>query len=73
MDVEIEPFLQPFSNEELQHKTTNIDDDAGLDVDSTHVWGKSRQQSFFDVRVFNPFAQSYGNTSLPQCYPVKMN
>ena len=62
MIVVIEPSLQPISNEELQHKTTNIDDDAGLDVDSTHVWGKDRQQSFFDVRVFNPFAQSYGNT-----------
>ena len=62
MDVEIEPSLQPISNEELQHKTTNIDDDAGLDAAATNVWGKDRQQSFFDVRVFNPFAQSDGNT-----------
>ena len=27
-----------------------------------------RQCSFFDVRVFNPFAQSYRNSSLLQCY-----
>ena len=31
-------------------------------------WGRDRQREYFDVRVFNPFAQSYLNTSLGQCY-----
>ncbi len=31
-------------------------------------WGRDRQCAFYDVRVFNPFAQSYRNTSLSQCY-----
>ena len=31
-------------------------------------WGRDWQCAFFDVRVFNPFAQSYRNTSLSQCY-----
>ena len=35
---------------------------------ATSFWGRDRQHAFFDVRVFNPFAQSYRDTSLPQCY-----
>ena len=29
-------------------------------------WGGDWQRAFFDVRVFNRFAQSYGNITLPQ-------
>ena len=35
---------------------------------ATSFWGRDRQRAFFDVRVFNPFAPSYCDTSLPQCY-----
>ena len=31
-------------------------------------WGRDRQSAFFDVRVFNPYAQTYQNSSLPQSY-----
>jgi hypothetical protein len=31
-------------------------------------WGRNRQLAFFGVRVFNPFAPSYLNTSLSQWY-----
>ena len=65
-DVGIEPLLQPISKE--HYKTANTDDGARLDVAAANLWGKDRQRSFFDVRVFNPFARSYVNSSLPQCY-----
>ena len=39
-----------------------------LDVVAESFWGKDRQRAFFDVRVFNPYAQSHRNTSLTQCY-----
>ena len=33
------------------------------------LWGgEDRQYAFFNVRVFNPFAQSHQNTPLAQCY-----
>ena len=35
---------------------------------ATSFWGRDRQRAFFDVRVFNSFAPSYCDTSLPQCY-----
>ena len=35
---------------------------------SQSFWGGDRQCAYFDIRVFNPFAQSYLNTSLAQCY-----
>ena len=31
-------------------------------------WGRDRQSAFFDVRVFNPHAPCYRNSSLAQCY-----
>ena len=31
-------------------------------------WGRSRQRAFYDVRVFNPFAQCHCNSTLVQCY-----
>ena len=50
------------------HRTANREDGARLDVVAEGFWGGDRQRAFFDVRVFNPFAQGYGNTTLPQCY-----
>ena len=39
-----------------------------LDIVAESFWGRDRQPAFFDVRVFNPLAQSYRNTCLSQCY-----
>ena len=66
--VETEPHLQPVTGEELRHRTAIRDDDARLDVVAEGFWGGGWQHAFFDVRVFNPFAQSYRNTSMAQCY-----
>ena len=65
--VGTEPSLQPVTGEQL-HRTANREDSARLDVVAESFWGRDRQCAFFDVRVFNPFAQSYQNPTLPQCY-----
>ena len=66
--VGTEPNLQPVTEEQLTHRTANREDGARLDIVAESFWGRDRQCAFFDVRVFNPFAQSYRNTSLSQCY-----
>ena len=63
-----EPQLQPVTGEQLTHRTANQEDGARLDVVAESFWGNDRQSAFFDVRVFNPFAPSYRNSSLAICY-----
>lgn len=66
--VGIEPGLQPLTQETLIHSTANSEDGARLDVVADGFWGGSRQRAFFDVRVFNPFAQSHCKSTLAKCY-----
>ena len=66
--VGIEPGLQPVTGEQFKHKTANKEDGARLDIVAENFWSKDRQRAFFDVRVFNPFAQSHQNTNISQCY-----
>ena len=63
-----EPSLQPLENQQLTYRTANCEDGARLDTVAENFWGRERQRAFFDVRVFNPFAQSHVNTTLDQCY-----
>ena len=67
-NVGTEPCLQPVTGEHLFYKSANCEDGARLDVVAESFWGRDRQRAFFDVRIFNPFAQSLHNTSLSQCY-----
>ena len=67
-NVGTEPSLQPVTGEQMRYRTANREDGARLDVVVQGLWGKDRQCTFFDVRVFNPFAQSHQKTSLTQCY-----
>ncbi len=53
--------LQPVTEEQLTHRTANREDGARLDIVAESFWGRDRQCAFFDVWVFNPFAQSYRN------------
>ena len=46
----------------------NREDGVHLDIVAENCWGGDRQRSFFHVRVFNPLAQTYQNTSLAQCF-----
>jgi len=55
-DVSKEPYLQPLSGELLSLRTCNQDDGARLDIKASGFWGGWFQSSFFDVRIFNPYA-----------------
>ena len=66
--VGIEPPLQPLEDEQLRHRTANREDGARLDIVAVNFWGRDRQNAFFDVRVFNPYAPSHCGTTLVQCY-----
>ena len=66
--VGIEPTLQPLSGETISYQTANSTDGARLDVKAQGFWGCETQCAFFDVRVFNPLAHSYHNTSLANSY-----
>ena len=67
-NVGTEPPLQSITIERLVHRTANREDGARLDVAADSFWSNDRQRAFFDIRVFNPHAPSYQNTSLTQCY-----
>ena len=67
-DVAIEPALQPLSGEAFQRRTMTCDPEARLDIRTSGFWGRQLDCAFFDVRVFNPFAQSNNNTSLSSVY-----
>ena len=66
----VEPVLQPLDGEPLQFATANSEDGARLDVVARDFWGRNRQRTFFDVRVFNPFACSYFCSQLSRCYQL---
>ena len=57
-DVAVEPLLTPLTGEHFDLKSTNTDDHARVDVAARGVWVKG-SRAFFDVRVFNPLAQTY--------------
>ena len=72
-NVQIEPHLQPLSGETLAHRTSNVDDQARLDISAKGFWNTSHELAFFDVRVFNPLAKSHVNQSLSSCYRKNEN
>ncbi len=65
-DVRVEPDLQPVQAECLPSSTNN-NDGARLDIAANGFWGGRYERTFFDVRIFNPFAPS-NSSSLPNCY-----
>ena len=67
-NVGIKPTLQPLSTERLFHQTANTEDGARLDIKAQGFWENNRQSAFFDVRVFNPLADTYRSLTLPACY-----
>ena len=68
-DVSIEPLLMPLTGEQLP-SSANTADDARADVSARGFW-KDGQKAFFDVKVFNPFAQCYIKTSLEKAFASK--
>ena len=56
--VEVEPHLQTLTGETFNERTANTEDNARLDIKAQGFWGSKRESTFFDVRVFNPYASS---------------
>ena len=65
-DTSKEPMLLPLSGENL-NDVANISAEARLDISTRGFWLPG-QSAFFDVRVFDPFAQRYKSQSLHKCY-----
>ena len=62
-NVSCEPELQPLNETPLHTRGANRADGARLDIKAGAFWGRSRfEVTFFDVRVFNPYATSYRTT-----------
>ena len=66
-DSEIEPTLTTLSGEELESRTSNNSNEAGVNIRTRGSW-ELGQQAFFDLRVFDPNACRYRNKSLQQCH-----
>ena len=67
-NVTVEPHLQPVEGEVFLHKTAITDDNARLDIAANGFWGHKFEKAFFDVRVFNPCAQSNSNAPIQSIY-----
>ena len=63
-DVQTDPHLQPLTGEILCYKSAVHEDDARVDIRAAGFWGCRHHCSFFDVRIFNAFAESNQSTSL---------
>jgi hypothetical protein len=57
-NVHTEPTLQPLSGEILSGATAIREDEARLDIVADGLWGGRSERTYFDVRVFNPYAPS---------------
>ena len=66
-DVEVEPCLQSLQGETFANRTTTIDDDARLDIKANGFFDSRFSRTFFDVKVFNPYAKSCPR-SIPDSY-----
>ena len=67
-NVAVEPHLQPVTGEQFHYRTTNVGEQAHLDVAASGIWGDQFECTFIDVRVFNPYASSNCTTSLASSY-----
>ena len=67
-NVEVEPHLQPLTEERLTLYSANSEPNARLDLAANGVWGGRFERTYFDVRVFNPFAKSNLETPLAETY-----
>ena len=66
-DVEVEPSLLPLTGERMDLRTAIETNDARVDIRARGFWMRGKQ-AFYDVRVFDPNACKYLNSSLTQRY-----
>ena len=67
-NVAIEPTLQPLTGERFSLRSTNVEDEARLDIKAQDFWNKNGSSTFFDVRVVNPYAPSNNKSTAAACY-----
>ena len=67
-DVTIEPRLEPISGESL-NKGAIKSEGARSDVSAMGFWTRG-QRAFFDIRVFNAYAQRYSNLNLKSAFDI---
>ena len=66
--VAIEPTLAPTDGRTFTCRSTTIDKNARVDIVAGGVWGGRFERAFFDVCVFNAFAQSNAAKPLLSAY-----
>ena len=66
-NVLVEPPLLPLNGESFHHRTAITEDNARVGIAMSDFWS-SRQRSFLDVHVFNPFTSSYNKSPLNTCH-----
>ena len=62
-DVRVEPELIPTDGRTFSHQSANTAEEARVDVSARGFWTRG-QRAYFDVRIFNPMAQSYREQDL---------
>ena len=67
-EVAVEPILQPVQNKDSFPSSSNVSDDARLDIGVNGFWGGKYEHCFIDVRVINPHAQSNRANELRAMY-----
>ena len=61
--VSVEPTLQVLSGEQLALSSTITTDEVRVDIQARGFWGDWKQRAIFNVKVFNPLAKSYQDTT----------
>ncbi len=67
-NVITEPLLQPLNGERFPHRTTNTAPNARLDIAANGILGGRFERTYFDVRVFNPYAPSNIHPTITETY-----
>ena len=62
-NVDVERLLQPLTGEKLKYQISIKEDNARLGLSALGFW-RHGEKAFFDIRVFDPVAQSYFNQNL---------
>ena len=64
----VKPTLQLLTGERFSLRSTNTEEGARLDIKAQNFWDKSKQSTFFDVRIFNSHAPANCTSSTDACY-----
>ena len=70
-DVKIEPDLESLTGEQLNKGAIGTDG-ARSDISARGFWVRG-QRAFFDIRVFNSYAQRYSTQSLKSSFTLNEN